>query len=48
MSLKIQIFEYIDYRLHQWYLDNSLDGRLNIMKLMRLLFLFSGVDVDHN
>ena len=48
MSLKSQIFEYIAYRLHQWYIENNLDGKLNIMKLMRLLFLISGVDVDNN
>lgn len=48
MSLKSQIFEYIAYRLHQWYRENNLDGKLNIMKLMRLLFLISGVDVDNN
>ena len=48
MSLKSKIFEYIAYRLNQWYLENNLDGKLNIMKLMRLLFLISGVDVDNN
>lgn len=48
MSLKSKIFEYIAYRLNQWYLENNLDGKLNIMKLIRLLFLISGVDVDNN
>lgn len=48
---KQQIFEYIIYRIYKWYQENdpeNLESELTIMKLMRLLFLISGVDSDNN
>ncbi len=51
--LKQQLFEYIVYRIYKWYKENEvpqekIESELTIMKLMRLLFLISGVDSDNN
>ena len=49
---KQQIFEYIVYRIYKWYQENEcpekVEEELTIMKLMRLLFLISGVDSNYH
>ena len=49
--MKQTIFEYIVYRIYKWYKENcpgNPEKELTIMKIMRLLFLISGTDIDHN
>ena len=41
------IFEYICYRIHQFYQQNHIKNDLGFSKLMKLLYFISGVD-KHN
>ena len=47
---KIVAFEYVLYKLNEWYKDNNgeKENDLSILKVMKLLFFVSGVDtVEH-
>ena len=47
---KIAAFQYILYKLNEWYKDNNgeKENDLSILKAMKLLFFVSGVDVGKN
>ena len=50
LTNKIVAFEYILYKLNEWYKDNNgeKENDLSILKAMKLLFFVSGVDVEKN
>ena len=45
---KIAAFQYILYKLNEWYKDNNgeKENDLSILKAMKLLFFVSGVDTE--
>ena len=45
---KIAAFEYILYKLNEWYKENNptQENDLSILKAMKLLFFVSGVDTE--
>ena len=47
---KIAAFQYILYKLNEWYKDNNgeKENDLSILKAMKLLFFVSGVDITNN
>ncbi len=47
---KIVAFEYVLYKLNEWYKDNNgeKENDLSILKAMKLLFFVSGVDIANN
>lgn len=42
------IFEYICYRIHQFYQQNHIKNDLGFSKLMKLLYFISGVDTENH
>lgn len=50
LTNKIVAFEYILYKLNEWYKDNNgeKENDLSILKAMKLLFFVSGVDIGNN
>ena len=48
LTNKIAAFEYILYKLNEWYKDNNgeKENDLSILKVMKLLFFVSGVDTE--
>ena len=49
-TCKIAAFEYVLYKLNEWYKDNNgeKENDLSILKAMKLLFFVSGVDIASN
>jgi len=49
-TCKIAAFEYVLYKLNEWYKDNNgeKENDLSILKAMKLLFFVSGVDMANN
>ena len=49
-TCKIAAFEYVLYKLNEWYKDNNgeKENDLSILKAMKLLFFVSGVDRTNN
>ena len=49
-TCKIAAFEYVLYKLNEWYKDNNgeKENDLSILKAMKLLFFVSGVDIANN
>ena len=47
---KITAFEYVLYKLNEWYKENNptQENDLSILKAMKLLFFVSGVDIANN
>jgi len=47
---KIAAFEYVLYKLNEWYKENNptQENDLSILKAMKLLFFVSGVDIANN
>ena len=47
---KIAAFEYVVYKLNEWYKENNptQENDLSILKAMKLLFFVSGVDIANN
>ena len=47
---KIAAFEYVLYKLNEWYKENNptQENDLSILKAMKLLFFVSGVDIASN
>ena len=50
LTNKIVAFEYILYKLNEWYKDNNgeKENDLSILKAMKLLLFVSGVDIANN
>lgn len=45
---KSQVFEYITYRIYQFYQQNHIKNDLGFSKLMKLLYFISGVDTENH
>ena len=47
-NMKYKVFEYVCYRIYQFYQQNHIKNDLGFSKLMKLLYFISGVDTENH